>query len=74
MPLQRRRLNNDDIRFISTISKNVIMANSVLEDDFIFWLLLFLLCAPLAIILLAYNYYNRGKRPKKPVPDDFFYK
>jgi hypothetical protein len=51
------------------------MANSILEDDFIFWLLLFLLCAPLAIILLAWNYYNRGKRPERPVPQDFeFYK
>ncbi|WP_269446484.1 hypothetical protein [Methanocella arvoryzae] len=43
--------------------------------DFLFWLLLFLLCAPLAIILLAWEFFGRRKRPQKPVYQDIeFYK
>lgn len=50
------------------------MANSIADDDFIIWLLIFIICAPLAIILLAWDFYSRRKRPARPVPEDFFYK
>lgn len=51
------------------------MASSIVGDDFILWLLLFLICAPVAIIILAWDFYNRRKRPIRPVYQDFqFYK
>lgn len=51
------------------------MSASIIGDDFILWLLLFLICAPLAIILLAWDFYSRRKRPLQPAYDDIeFYK
>jgi|AGTN01.3.fsa_nt_gi hypothetical protein len=50
------------------------MANSILEDDFLFWLIIFIICAPLAIVLLAWEVLGKRKRPERPVPQDFFYK
>jgi hypothetical protein len=50
------------------------MVNSIFEDDFLLWLIVFILCAPLAIILLAWEILGRRKRPERPVPQDFYYK
>jgi hypothetical protein len=50
------------------------MVNSIFEDDFLFWLIVFILCAPLAIIMLAWEVLGRRKRPIKPTYQDFYYK
>jgi hypothetical protein len=40
-----------------------------------FWLIVFILCAPLAIILLAWEVLGKRKRPERPVYQDIeFYK
>jgi hypothetical protein len=50
------------------------MVKSRAEDDFLFWLIIYVLCAPLAIILLAWEVLGRRKRPERPVALDFYYK
>jgi hypothetical protein len=51
------------------------MAKSIFDDDydFLYWLIVFVFCAPLAIIWLAWEILGQRKKPEKPAPQGFYY-
>jgi len=51
------------------------MSNPIFDDNynFLYWLIVFIFCAPLAIIWLAWEILGQRKKPEKTVPQDFDY-